>query len=92
MNTQDSFYPNERRVGTDTELEKLHYIDADCPEVPKVNRTYWPATVKTEWFNLWKAIILSILQRQKPLPTMENSAGHGPSYCTEYRLSPNQCV
>lgn len=45
MNTQDSFYPNERRVGTETELEKLHYID-DCPEVPKVNRTYWPATAK----------------------------------------------
>lgn len=87
-----TFHPNERKLGKETELEMLHYTDADCLEVPRVNRPTGLQQLKTEWFNLWKIITPSILQGQKLLPTMENSASHGPSYCSEYRLSPNQCV
>lgn len=46
MKTQGSFQPNERKVGKETELEKFHYTDADCLKVPRVNRTYWPATAE----------------------------------------------
>lgn len=46
MQTQAVLHPSERKVGKETELEKLHYTNVDCSEAPGVNRTYWPATAE----------------------------------------------
>lgn len=43
MKLQGCFHANERQMGKETELEKLHYKDDDCSEVPRVSRAYWPA-------------------------------------------------
>lgn len=47
-NHQDTrqFSQNERKVRKETELEMFHYIDADHSRMPRVNRTYWPATAE----------------------------------------------
>lgn len=46
MKTQGSFYTSKRKVGKESELEKLHYTDADCSESPRVKRTHWITTAE----------------------------------------------
>lgn len=46
IKTPGSFHTNERKVRKEIELEMLHYTDADHSRMPRVNRTYWPATAE----------------------------------------------